>query len=917
MANIKGITLEIGGETTKLDKALAGVNGKVKSTQKELKEVERLLKLDPKNTELLAQKQELLKKALGETREKLDVLKKAEAQVQEQFAKGEISEKQYRALQREIAATENSLKRLEEGAKESRISLEKAGEAFEKIGEGASNLGNKFMPVTAGITGIGTASTIAASNFEDAMAKVNTIADSTEVPIEELEKAILSLSDETGIASSDIADNVYNAISAGQKTGDAVNFVSKSAKLAKSGFAESGDALDILTTIMNAYGMEADQVANVSDRLIQTQNLGKTTVAELSSQMGKVIPTAKAQGVELDSLCGAYAVMTSNGIATAETTTYLNSMLNELGKQGSTAAVAFAEGTEHIKEGGLTMAEAMEAGWTLTDVLSILDEQAVASGTSISNMFSSAEAGKAANVLWDNAEKLNSVVVEMGSSSGATEVAFEKLNTKSNKTKIAINQVKNAGIELGQTILSSTQPAIEKVTSKVKEFTQWFKNLSESQKQTIVKVGALIAAIGPALIILGKLSTGISTVVGAVSKLKGIIGAGGGLAKALTLLTGPVGIAIAILAALAAGFIALYKTNDEFREKVNSSMEKVKQSFSDMWVKIKPILEQTKQAFLKLVDALQPVFEFVLTYIGAIVNGVISAAPYVISAVKNVIDFVTNIVQAFTALLNGDFSGFLEHIKTALKNAIDFCKNIIVAWVSYIVGFFSGFGVDVKKIFSDIWVGIQNIFRGIGAWFGKKWAEVKEKLYEVPNWFGSQFRNAWNNMKNAFANVTGFFSDLWGKIRKCFTDVGVKIGSAVGDAFKSAINSCLSTIEGVVNKFIRMINGVIGIINKIPGVSMGAINELSLPRLAKGGVLREGTAMVAEAGPELLSMVNGKAVVTPLTGTAANKAASGLGGKTEFNQTVHVTSPRALSAYEVARQTRLYTRNMMRAAGRA
>ena len=914
--NIKGITIEIGGKTTKLDKALRDVNKNVKSTQAELREVEKLLKLDPKNTELLEQKQKLLKKAVGETREKLDVLKKAEAEVQEQFAKGEVSEKQYRALQREIAATENSLKRLEEGAKESRISLEKVGETFGKIGDGASNLGNKFMPVTAGIAGIGTASTIAASNFEDAMAKVSTIADTTEVPLEELEKAILSLSDETGIAAGDIADNVYNAISAGQKTGDAVNFVSKSAKLAKAGFAESGDALDILTTIMNAYGMEAEKVENVSDLLIQTQNLGKTTVAELSSQMGKVIPTAKAQGVELDSLCGAYAVMTSNGIATAETTTYLNSMLNELGKQGSTAAVAFAEGTEHIKEGGLTMAEAMEAGWTLTDVLSILDEQAVASGTSISNMFSSAEAGKAANVLWDNAEKLNSVVGEMGSSAGATETAFEKLDTTSNQTKIALNQVKNAGIEFGQTILSSAEPAIEKTTSKIKEFTQWFKKLSDSQKQTILMVAALVAGIGPALIIFGKLSTGISKTIGAAAKLKGIMGAGGGLAKALTMLMGPVGIAIAIIAALAAGFIALYKTNDEFREKVDNSMAKVKQSFSDMWLKVKPIIEQVKQAFLKLVDALQPVFEFILTYIGAIVNGIISAAPYVLSAVKNVIDFITNIVQAFTALFSGDFSGFLEHIMAALNNAIEFCKNIIMAWVNYIVGFFAGFGVDVKQIFSDIWDGIQAVFHGIGAWFGERWAEIKAKLHEVPRWFGSQFQNAWTNVKNAFANVTGFFSDLWGKIRKCFVDVGVKIGSAVGDAFKSAINSCLSTIEGVVNKFIGMINGVIGIINKIPGVSLGAINELSLPRLAKGGILKEGTAMVAEAGPELLSMVNGKAVVTPLTGTAANKAASGLGGKTEFNQTVHVTSPRALSAYEVARQMRLYTRNMVRATGR-
>ena len=949
MANkgIKGITIEIGGDTTKLEKALSGVNGKVRNTQAELRKVNKLLKMDPKNTE---------------------------AQVEEQFKRGEVSEEQYRALKREIEATEQSLKRLEEEARQSNITLEKVGNAFGKIGETSTNLGKKMLPVTTAITGAGVAAGTMASSFEDAMAKVSTIADETEVPIEDLEAAILNLSDETGIAATDIADNVYNAISAGQSTGDAVNFVSNATKLAKAGFAESGDALDILTTIMNAYGMEAEKVTDVSDMLIQTQNLGKTTVAELSSAMGKVIPTAKSQGVELDSLCGAYAVMTSNGIATAETTTYLNSMLNELGKQGSTAAKAFAEGTSHIKEGGLTMAEAMEQGWSLTDVLSILDEQAYASGTSISNMFSSAEAGKAANVLWDNAEKLNDAVEQMGSSAGATETAFGKLDTTSNKIKISVNQLKNTAIDLGGTLLDTLQPTIKKVTDKIKEFSDWFKNLNESQKQTIIKIAAVVAAIGPTLIAFGKMSTGISKIIGVAVKLKGALGAGGGIAKVLTMLTGPVGIAIAAIAALAAGFVSLYKTNDEFREKVDNALAKVKQAFSDMWVKIKPIIEQIKQAFMKLLDALQPVFEFILTYIGSIVNGIITAAEPIMSAIKNVVEFVTNIIQAFTALLSGDFEGFFSHIKDALQNAIDFAKNIIQAVVNFIIGFFEGFGVNVKKIFSDIWNGIVSIFKGvgqwfkdrfteaynnvtrvfaaigswfgarwndiknalaqvatwfltmftnaynnvtrvfaaIGSWFGARWTEIKSALANVASWFSTTFQNAYQGVVNAFSNVVSFFSGLWEKIKGCFVDVGVKIGSAVGDAFKSAINSCLSTIEGVVNKFIGMINGVIDVINEIPGVSLGKISTLSLPRLAKGGVLREGQAMVAEAGPELLSMVNGKAVVTPLTGTARNHAMENAGkGGGGYVQNVNITSPKALSPYEVGRQTRLQTRAMI------
>ena len=172
--------------------------------------------------------------------------------------------------------------------------------------------------LTAPIVSAGVAAVSMASGFDDAMAKVSTIADTTEVPLDELRGAILDLSDDTGIAANDIADNVYNAISAGQKTGDAVAFVGQAAKLAKAGFTDSAAGLDVLTTTLNAYKMEADQATRVSDVLLMTQNKGKTTVGELASSMGKAIPTASAFGVSLENLAAAYATTTANGIATAE-----------------------------------------------------------------------------------------------------------------------------------------------------------------------------------------------------------------------------------------------------------------------------------------------------------------------------------------------------------------------------------------------------------------------------------------------------------------------------------------------------------------------------------------------------------------------------------------------------------------------
>ena len=214
--------------------------------------------------------------------------------------------------------------------------FESVGEKLSSVGDKVSKIGSKLTPISVALAGAGVGATKMSMDFEDALAKVNTIADSSEVSMSDMEKAIKNLSNQTGISSSEIAENVYNAISAGQKTGDAVNFVSNATKLAKAGFAESGDALDILTTIMNAYGLEAEKVTDVSDMLIQTQNLGKTTVAELASAMGKVIPTANSMNVGLDNLTASYTILTAKGIATAEATTYTNSMLNELGDSGTT-----------------------------------------------------------------------------------------------------------------------------------------------------------------------------------------------------------------------------------------------------------------------------------------------------------------------------------------------------------------------------------------------------------------------------------------------------------------------------------------------------------------------------------------------------------------------------------------------------
>lgn len=386
-------------------------------------------------------------------------------------------------------------------------------EGCTKAGTAIENVGKKISVMSAATVAAGTASAKMAVDFEDDMAKVSTIMDTNVMSVKDMQDAIIDLSNKTGIAVGDVADDVYNAISAGQKTGDAVAFVENSTKLATAGFAESGDTLNILTTILNAYGLKAEEVTNVSDMLIQTQNLGKTTVAELSSAMGKVIPTANANHVALDQLCSGYAIMTANGVATAESTTYMNSMLNELGKTGSTTDVILREKT------GKSFSELMKGGASLADVLKIVQDAAKEDNKSMNDMFSSSEAAKAGVILLgDGTKKFNTTLKQMQKSTGSTDKAFSKMKTTSHSAKIAVNEMKNSALKLGTTMLNSASPAIEKGTKKIHELTNKFNSLNEKQQQTVIKVGLVTAAIGPATVATGKLVKGVGYTVKGVKK---------------------------------------------------------------------------------------------------------------------------------------------------------------------------------------------------------------------------------------------------------------------------------------------------------------------------------------------------------------------------------------------------------------
>lgn len=274
------------------------------------------------------------------------------------------------------------------------------------------------------------------------------------------------------------------------------------------------------------------------------------------------------------------------------------------------------------------------------------------------------------------------------------------------------------------------------------------------------------------------------------------------------------------------------------------------------------------------------------------------------TAWQGLCDFISGICQAIGEFFSGLWTKLQEIFEPIgqwfgekFQQAWDAIVNIftpIGSWFGQrwadVTSALANIGAWFTNMFQKAWTGLTNIFSKLGSWFGDRWNDVTSVLANVSSWFGNMFTSAYNAVKNAFSSIGGFFSGVWSTVQSIFVNAGQKVGSAVGGAFRSAVNGVLGTIENVVNGFIGMINGVIGMINKIPGVSLGGIGYVSLPRLARGGIVDSPTiAMIGEAGKEAvvplentgfiqtLGRVVSSAVVNAMAGVSPQGGFSGDG----------------------------------------
>ncbi|MCB5829224.1 MAG: phage tail tape measure protein [Acidaminococcus intestini] len=417
------------------------------------------------------------------------------------------------------------LKKVSNSLTESEKMTNRFGRNLKSIGGTMSSVGATVSTAMAPIMAAAAAGLKLHSDFERGMAKVSTLVDTNVVSLQQLSNGIRQISDETGMSVTELAEAEYQAISASVDTAHVTDFVRTAAIAAKAGFTDTTTAIDGLTTVLNSYGLSAENAGKITDQMLMTQNLGKTTFGDLAQGIGSVATAASLAKVSTDDLFASMAILTKNGVQTSEAFTGFQGILSAVSKQSQqTVKTAAALGIDFTPE------HLGQVGW-----IKFLEEVKAKVGddqTAIQRLFGRVEAANAFKVLTKDMGQLKDAQRAIGDSMGATELAFNKMLTPAEKNKIAMNQMKNALMDLRGVVA----PVVMATAQAVKAFTGWWNGLSDGQKafavhaiQAVAAFGAITLATGKAISTLGRFSIFISRLPGTFRNIRSaasIIGKG-------------------------------------------------------------------------------------------------------------------------------------------------------------------------------------------------------------------------------------------------------------------------------------------------------------------------------------------------------------------------------------------------------
>lgn len=790
-SKIKGITIEIGGDTTKLDKALSDVNRKTKDLNSELKGVNNLLKMDPSNVNLLRQKQELLNQSIANTKEKLTTLQNAQVQVQEQFDKGEITAEQYREFQREIIATENKMKSLTQELKDfgtvGTQQLKNVGESLQNVGDDIESAGKKMLGTSAVITTLGTAAVVTGSNFDASMKQVAATMGITVDEIEKgsksyeiLESAAKECGESTKYSASEAADALNYLALAGYDAEKSAELLPKVLNLAAAGNLDLATATDMVTDGMAALGIETNEINKYIDEMAKTSQKSNTSVAQLGEATLTCAGTVKMSGMSLETMNAELGILANNGIKGAEGGTHLRNIILSLISPTDSAS-------EQLKKLGINILDSQGNVRDLNDIMSEFNSKlnGLSDGKKteiISSIFNKTDISAVNALIKGSGEEFSNLKTHLTDCDGAAQDMADTMNSSlSGKMTLLKSQLEGVAIQISEILM----PVLEKIIGKVSELLKWFSNLNGTTKTIIVVIAGLVAVLSPILIFVGKLIGSIGQIMTygpkIISGLSGITKIVGtvksGISALWTVITmNPITMIIAAIVALIAIFVTLWNNCESFRNFWIGLWESITQFVSDS-------VENIKSFF------------------------------------NSVIEFIQTNWQGILLFILNPFLG-------AFKLIYDNCEEFRI--------FIDGILETIKQKFSDAFNGIKDTIA-----------------------------NIWNGILNLF-NTGGKIFD------------GIKDG--IANVFKTIVNGMISGINKVIEYPFRKVNGflndirntTIPVINVKPFSGLWGNNPLPIPSIPTfrtgGSMIGEGQSIFSEAGsPELMTLVNGKAIVRPLT----------------------------------------------------
>lgn len=661
---IKGITVQIGGDTTGLSKALSGVNKQIKSTQSQLKDVEKLLKLDPTNTKLLEQKQRLLSGAVEETKTKLDSLKDAEKQVQQQFKDGIIDQSQMDAFNREMVEAQQAFDDATKKAKEFggvlAQEMQLAGQKVSEVGDKISGVGEKMLPATAAVTAVGTAAVAAFNELDEGYDTIVTKTGATGEALDGLQQSMRNVfgSIPTEAATAGIAIGEVNTRfgSTGEELENLSRLFIEFAEINGTDVNNSIDAVDAIMTKFNVDSSHTGEVLGLMTKAGQDTGISMDTLENSLSTNGA---TLKEMGLDLTGSINLLAQFESSGV------------------DATTALAGLKKAQQNATANGKSLSD--ELGNTIQNIKDAKD-QTTALQTA-TELFGKKGAAEITQAIREGRFSVEDLTASLGEYATTVEDTFNATLDPPDKAKVALNNLKIAGSELGETMMGTVAPIIDQIVEKVKEFSAWFQSLDEEHKQLILVIGLVVAAIGPALIALGKVVSGIGSIITVSGQLVGFItgtvvpGITSTLSGLFTFLAAnPVVLIIGLITAAIVALVALVATKgDEIQALLQSVDNFLQGVFAVDWTTVfGPVLGEALNVFFANVkniwDSVKRVLDGIIDFIRGVFTGDWERA-------------WTGVKEIF----GGIFSG-LKTVAKAPLNAIIGLVNTAIGGINGVIG---------------------------------------------------------------------------------------------------------------------------------------------------------------------------------------------------------------------------------------